>query len=290
MEVIMHPQTKEEVESFVLQPGHALGIRGEDGSDKAKVAKRVASLLLKIPTEKLADYPYILTLDVKQSNAGIDEVRGLNRFLKLKIPGSETVKRIVIINNIDFFRHEAQNALLKTMEEPPEDTVLIATFSRRDRVLQTMHSRMRQISVRPISLQEAHTKFGSKFNKNLISKAYYISDGQLGLMRAILNDQNEHEMLSSIAQARQIIQITRYKRLAMVDQIIKNKNSRPEVLIDAIYRLIYAGYKNSLEAIPQDSAAIYKYVKRLSILEKSISDLQENVHTKLVLSRLFTRL
>ncbi|MEI9914152.1 MAG: hypothetical protein WDN66_04200 [Candidatus Saccharibacteria bacterium] len=54
----------------------------------------------------------------------IDEVRAINDFLMLKVPVKRTINRIVIIEKAERLTLEAQNALLKNLEEPPLGTVL----------------------------------------------------------------------------------------------------------------------------------------------------------------------
>ncbi len=188
-------------------------------------------------------------------------------------------------------RHEAQNALLKSIEEPPRDTLIIATFSNRNRVLHTIHSRMQQISVLPVSLAAAKEALASGFSEESINKAYYMSGGQAGLMSALLNDLEGHELVAAISEARKIIEMPRYERLSLVDKLVKDKNRRPELLLDGLYRLVSAAYRAALESPAVKSREDFKaYAARLGLLEQSISDLQENVHPKLVFSRLFMEL
>lgn len=290
MDLLIHPRTEAQANMFIKTPSHALAIRGEEGSGKGFMAKHMAASVLGISGTKIDNHPYISLCDIKAGNTGIDEVRQLQNFLSLTVPGNKVIKRAAILENIDFLRHEAQNALLKTLEEPPEDTVIITTFSRRSRVLPTIHSRMQQLNVRPVELEFARNVLSTEFNNNLINKAYYISGGQAGLMAAILNDHDGHELVDAIARAREIIEMSRYQRLGAVDKWVKDKNGRPELLLDGLYRLISAAYKNSLAESAKTAAELKPYVKRLQLLEQAISDLHENVQAKLVFSRLFMEL
>ena len=73
----------------------------------------------------------------------ISNVRNMASWVQLKSPnGSKTV----IIENADRMLDSVRNALLKTLEEPPSDTVFILTTSKRNAVMPTILSRVRTYS------------------------------------------------------------------------------------------------------------------------------------------------
>lgn len=69
----------------------------------------------------------------------ISQIRYLIQWLLL-MPSKET-KRVVIILEADRMNEESANCFLKTLEEPPIDTIFILTSSRPDYVLPTIRSR-----------------------------------------------------------------------------------------------------------------------------------------------------
>ena len=76
---------------------------------------------------------------------GIGDVRELQKKIYLK-PFKSNVKAI-LIDAIAGITIEAQNALLKTLEETPEDTILILHVANSDEVLPTILSRCKVIQV-----------------------------------------------------------------------------------------------------------------------------------------------
>ena len=56
-------------------------------------------------------------------------------------------RKVCIIENADRMNEGARNALLKTLEEPPEDTVFVLTTARRSAMLPTILSRVRTYSI-----------------------------------------------------------------------------------------------------------------------------------------------
>ncbi len=70
----------------------------------------------------------------------IQQIRSASRWAHMKSPDG---KKVFIIENADRMNEAARNALLKILEEPPEDTVFILTTSRRGAVMPTILSRVR---------------------------------------------------------------------------------------------------------------------------------------------------
>ncbi len=80
----------------------------------------------------------------------VDEVRKVPQFLRLK-PSIDGGWRVVIVDNADFMNRNAQNALLKILEEPPPQTVLILIAHSIGRLLPTIRSRSRAMAFKPLS-------------------------------------------------------------------------------------------------------------------------------------------
>jgi DNA polymerase-3 subunit delta' len=78
----------------------------------------------------------------------ICQVRRLERVLSLS-PYSGG-RRIAIIDAADTLHVEAANAFLKTLEEPPADTVIILLVEREERLPETVLSRCRRLAFRPL--------------------------------------------------------------------------------------------------------------------------------------------
>jgi DNA polymerase-3 subunit delta' len=79
----------------------------------------------------------------------VDDVRTVPRFLGLT--AAEGGWRIVLVEQLEAMNPEAQNALLKTLEEPPPRALLLLTTSAPDRLLPTIRSRCRRIDLFPLA-------------------------------------------------------------------------------------------------------------------------------------------
>lgn len=285
--LLIHPRTKQQLKQYLSEPTHALGLSGDNGAGKGYVAFNLCAQLLCINIETTKIHPYVKLLDASVEKTGIDDIRELQKFLTLTVPGSDKIKRVVILEHFDIISHEAQNALLKTLEEPPADTVIIVTYTRATQLLPTIHSRLQSIQISPVSKAQAQTYYSNVAEKEF-TKAYILSGGLVGLLSALLKSQIDHPLIRAIEQSRAIISLPRHKRLGLVDKLIKNKELPVTVVLDGIYRLIEASYRHASKTKPREDLKVM--TKRLSLIEKAIEDMEQNIQPKLVISRLFLEL
>ncbi|MBI4100344.1 hypothetical protein HY439_01250 [Candidatus Microgenomates bacterium] len=80
-----------------------------------------------------------------ETTIGIENVRELKPRLILRPYASQN--KVVIIHEAEKLTMAAQNAFLKTLEEPPQDTILILTVSNKDLLLPTILSRCQIIEL-----------------------------------------------------------------------------------------------------------------------------------------------
>ena len=85
--------------------------------------------------------------DEKVRSLKIEEIRDIIGWSALK-PYEEGYK-VVILCEADRLTDEAQNALLKTLEEPPPQTVFCLLIESKDNLLETIRSRSFEIRLRP---------------------------------------------------------------------------------------------------------------------------------------------
>jgi DNA polymerase III subunit delta' len=79
----------------------------------------------------------------------VDQVRDLVDH-RLALKRFEGRRRFVVIDPADAMNPQAQNALLKTLEEPPEETTLVLVASSPDALLPTIRSRCLRVPFAPI--------------------------------------------------------------------------------------------------------------------------------------------
>ena len=121
----------------------------------------------------LENNPDFIFLSAKETSIGIDQIREMQKNLVLK-PFVEKQK-ICLISEAQNLTNDAQNALLKTLEEPPENCRIILTATSESFLLPTIVSRCQIISLsngQPGRLTKEEEKNLSDTFKNLISISY----------------------------------------------------------------------------------------------------------------------
>ncbi|HET9449375.1 MAG TPA: DNA polymerase III subunit delta' [Aggregicoccus sp.] len=80
----------------------------------------------------------------------VAQIRALQERLSLR--GLESSRKVAIVASAEAMNDQAQNAFLKTLEEPPSDTTLVLLCSALDRLLPTIRSRCSKVHFGPLPL------------------------------------------------------------------------------------------------------------------------------------------
>ncbi len=164
--VLGHEQAVQSLQNAIMlgKVSHAYIFNGEDGSGKKTLADAFAMTLQCEKGAKEAcmechsckqaltrNQPDIIYLQPEKENRiTVDDIRTqINADVAVK-PYSSRYK-IYIINHAERMREEAQNAILKTIEEPPEYVIIILLTTNSQTFLPTIRSRCITIEVRPVA-------------------------------------------------------------------------------------------------------------------------------------------
>lgn len=280
----VHKQTRFFISRFIAAPKQSLLLHGKPGSGKRILAHNIAAELLGIQSDALQHHPYTLTIDPGEPTISIESIRALQQFLKLRVPGTQTqvINRIVLIHDASRMRHEAQNALLKTLEEPPVGTCVILTASSPRNLLPTIISRTHTLEVLPIDLQAAQAAYPD-IEPPVLQKFHALSQGQAALLQALLTH-SHHPLLDHIDTAKHILSEKKGDRLFRVEQLAKDRQDARQ-LLEAFLRISHAGLFAA--AIKGSSAHIEQWCRRQEYILQGLRRLDQNAHTKLVLDNLF---
>lgn len=95
-------------------------------------------------------------------------------------------KKVLLFTSAEKMGNEAANALLKTFEEPPTDSVIIITAISEETLPKTIVSRAQVIKLKPISANEIKEILASDFKNEDVAEAVKYSGGNPGLVREML--------------------------------------------------------------------------------------------------------
>ncbi len=146
---------------------HAYLFSGPEGVGKRTTARQFAALLL--CQARAADGPCGRCGSCVQFSSGnnpdflnirpqgaiikIDQIRELKK--ALGFPPLECPRRVILLEDVHTMRREAGNSLLKLLEEPPPDNILILTAIDSEPILPTIVSRCQIIPFFPLTLELA---------------------------------------------------------------------------------------------------------------------------------------
>lgn len=192
---------------------HALIFAGEKGRGKYSFALRLARALLS--SQKSAPYDD-LSVDVtdpvlsrieQESHPDLKTIRRLNKEGKNELAGEiiiksvreashffsfkplESAHRMVIVDEADTLNIEAQNAFLKTLEEPPEGALLILIANRPAQLLPTIRSRAQVINFNALSDDVLRSQADmSGIDPEIQAMIIGLSRGGVGAMKQLLDD------------------------------------------------------------------------------------------------------
>jgi len=124
-------------------------------------------------------HPDLLLISPEDRQIKIDEIRLIDEALSFR--PFEGRKKIVIIDDADTMNIAAANAFLKTLEEPPKDSVIILISSRSDRLPATIRSRCSRVNFVTLSLESCKQVLHGKVPEKDSEALARLSMGKPGL-------------------------------------------------------------------------------------------------------------
>lgn len=165
------------------------------------------------------------------SNRGIDEIRQLKE--KINYQPVKGRKKIYIIDEVHMLTKEAFNALLKTLEEPPEHVIFILATTEADKILPTIISRCQRYDFKTLSLNDMKEQLrfigkneGVDIPDDVLELIYESSDGSVRDAVSIL----ERIMVTCLGEeitlekSEEVLGVTSAKKMEEFLMEIKEKN------------------------------------------------------------------
>ena len=179
----------------VARPGHAYLISGPRGAGAAQVARAFAAALVSPNGDDRAVdlverrlHPDVLEFEPERTVITVDQAREEIIPEAWRAP-IEAERKVVLLLEAERLQPEAANALLKTLEEPPERTVIVLASEAADELPDTVRSRCQRIDLSPLdepTIEEALRLAGAVPGEATL--AARLSGGQLGRAQDLLGD------------------------------------------------------------------------------------------------------
>ena len=209
---------------------HAHLIAGEDGVGKGKLANILAKFILNGYLDR--EYVDIINYSSEKSSFGVDDVRDIIEEVYKK--PFEKDKKVIIIHEGTKLTIQAQNALLKTIEEPPKGVYIIILCESLELILYTIKSRCEIYKLKPLTKSELYEYIKIKkfnYDENEIKSAIAFSEGVPGRIDRYFNDDKLRELRNNIVILIKNLNKNDLEAILQQEESFSNlKNDKEEVL------------------------------------------------------------
>lgn len=273
MKPLFNDRTNQSIQRFLSGSQHAAVIS----------APHVAGLqeLVQSCADMVWDSFVTIAVSPDDKSISIDQIRMLKKNMSLK--QVSTQQRLIVISPAELMTVEAQNSFLKLLEEPPAGIKIALITADISKMLPTIRSRAAVVNVLPVSIGDALDHYRVQgVEENNIKKSFAISDGQPGLLYALLASSDDGYM-TAIDDAKLLLRMKPYERLLLVDKYAKDKDSLPQFL-SALHDVLRAAMRSSAQS---SSSSAGPLAKRRKVVVDATRSIEKNANTKLVLTDVF---
>ena len=254
---------------------HSYLFLGTQGIGKKMIAKEFAKMILCTSEDKYCgvcksciefdtdNNPDFSIIEPDGNSIKIDQIREFQKKVSEKPIISQ--RKVYIINDSDKMTVEAQNCLLKTLEEPPEFVTIILVGTNENAFLSTIKSRCMILHFEKISEEEIlkylEENYQIKINSQIMIKAF---QGSIGKAIELKDKQEQYEKIENL--------IYGLEKMDVVDLVNKaeflysSKDDKTEIL-------------DYMEVILMDIAKTSnKYAQTIEIIEQTKKRLAANAN------------
>lgn len=230
---------------------HAYLFTGPRGVGKTSIARIMAHEINDLPYDDDSAHMDIIEIDAA-SNRRIDEIRELRD--KVFIAPTSAKYKVYIIDEVHMLTREAFNALLKTLEEPPEHVVFILATTDAHKLPETIISRTQRFNFKPGEqtkmadlLAGLAKKEGIKVSPEALDLLVEHADGSFRDSVSLLDQASSHGKSVDAADVRQLLGLPPSESLQKLLQLVAGEGDSATIM-QALDNLYQQGYRASMIA------------------------------------------
>lgn len=284
-DIIGNERNKELLEELVKENkiSNAYIFIGQESIGKLLFAKEFAKAILCSSTTKPCDKcksciefetsnnPDFKMVNPNGNNIKIEQIRELTKVVYEKPIVSN--RKVYIINDSDFMTKEAQNSLLKTLEEPPEYVTIILVASNENQFLPTIKSRCTKIYFNKLQDEELKLILNKQYNYINIPKVTLdIANGSVKRAIELKDKEKEYESIQKV--------FSNLENINIIDFITYKEdlfNDKEEIngILEYINLIFFNKVKTNI-----------KYVECMKIVEDTKDRLKKNSNFDMTIDNL----
>ena len=267
MAIVGHKREREELSGLLSRDSLSLSFSGKEGTGKKLVALSFLRELLGISeSDDIRKNPDLFLIEKEDEMIKADDIRALINFSGIKsyLGG----KKAVLIDNAENMNKNAQNALLKILEEPPKGEFIILITKDFEELLPTIRSRVTNIRFQDLKDEEMREIF-----PNITEEILSVADGSakkadsfIHADTKVMNAFAKNVILSTgdaFLEGKEISYVnliiyTEYTQKILSDMILERSGGEPKL---ALSKYLNEHYDFSIDYLIEKSRRLDKTAK-----------------------------
>jgi DNA polymerase-3 subunit delta' len=248
--------------------------------------------------EQKKQEPYRIISSHRQMTIPINIARAIKRKTAIKPPTGVT--RVILFYQMEKMLASSADSLLKLIEEPPPETIIILTARDPEDLLPTIQSRAHKIAFKPIAVSEIADYLLEKTKISEQKATFFagLSGGSIGRALNFIEEDDKSSLRgTSFLIFKEIFYRDNPSAVAIVDEFI-NPNNRGEIelilsfwqsfLADIIltkfgkdsFALVNVDFKDELESLSARILNTEDFGRVLENIKKTLRSIKRNVHIR----------
>ena len=261
---------------------------GPPSVGKAAVARELAIAVLALKaadparTRRLVQgnkHPDLSWIGADDGSVKVDKIRDMLHTLTLA--PIEGRYRVAVVDDAHLASDSSKNAILKTLEEPNQSSIIVMIAPSTDGVLPTITSRCQVLNLRPVSTQDITATLQLKGVESM--KAGFIAQlarGRPGwALRAVENEDLLSDREQRLLELEGLISAGRTRRFAYAEAIAKSDGDALQVILEE-WLLYWLDIVRA--ATPGDSSRTYFNVDHIPSIHRIAERIAQGEATRMV--------
>lgn len=186
-------------------------------------------------------------------DTSIDDIREIIRYSNLTNANKDE-KIFVIFNDADYLNFQSWNALLKTIEEPPSDTVIILILENLKKIPKTVISRCNLLKFSELTnkdLENYCEKNNLNININTLREKEYIIRGSINKLTIVICEENKAIINRLIKFMDE--NIFKFDEFEKIYSLLSNDFNKLRFLIDIVFYKLKELFINNKDEVKRNS-------------------------------------